>query len=170
MKKLLLTAAMLATATTAVAGDYRTQPWSSSPRPNSWAPKVEFTEPVVVKKVVETVVVVEEKVEAKPKSTFVKNKPISEAAVETGNTIPGICDQLIRERMTHPSSVKFSWFGGQPPKQYYNFKPSSSYPHRMVRVQEGTALNGFGNRIPFTASCKLDFNDTHWKVAEILIR
>lgn len=79
------------------------------------------------------------------------------------------CYEQIKNSALYPSRVDFNVMFGTETNIYNNFNASSQMPNRFVMRTSGEMMNGFGNMIPFQASCKVDFNNTEFSLSELII-
>ena len=79
------------------------------------------------------------------------------------------CYEQIKNSALYPSRVDFNVMFGTETNIYNNFNASSQMPNRFVMRTSGEMINGFGNMIPFQASCKVDFNNTEFSLSELII-
>ena len=66
------------------------------------------------------------------------------------------CTKAVKASVTYPSKVDPNW--GYDAKVWKDF--SGTNKHRFLITRKGEMMNGFGNMIPYTAVCKLDWNST----------
>ena len=79
------------------------------------------------------------------------------------------CQNSITNRAKFPSEVDHNWFEGNDQRIFDLFDDEGNT--RILIRRAGKMMNGLGMMVPFTASCKYNFQpkDKTWSTVEILI-
>lgn len=78
------------------------------------------------------------------------------------------CMDQIKSSALYPTKVDFHIFKTER-RVFENFS-NSDKPNRFMFNTGGELMNGFGNMVPFTAVCKVDFNTTEFSLVEVIIQ
>jgi hypothetical protein len=77
------------------------------------------------------------------------------------------CMDQIKSGALYPTKVDFHVFKTER-RVFENFSTGDK-PNRFMFNTGGEMMNGFGNMVPFTAVCKVDFNNSEFTLVEVLI-
>ena len=64
------------------------------------------------------------------------------------------CTKAVKSSVTYPSKVDPNW--GYDARAWKDFSGKNN--HRYLITRKGEMMNGFGNMVPYTAVCKVDWN------------
>jgi cytoskeletal protein RodZ len=112
---------------------------------------------------------VEDKLNAAKEAAAATEKAAADARANIESTLTSYCFNTIKSQAVYPTKVDFSLIFGTDTTVYENFNGTAGKPNRYMMRTTGEMMNTFGNMVPFTASCKVDFNNNEYSLVEVLI-
>jgi len=112
---------------------------------------------------------VEDKLNAAKEAAAATEKAAADARANIESTLTYYCFNTIKSQAVYPTKVDFSLIFGTDTTVYENFNGTAGKPNRYMMRTTGEMMNTFGNMVPFTASCKVDFNNNEYSLVEVLI-
>ena len=111
----------------------------------------------------------EDKLNAAKEAAAATEKAAADARANIESTLTSYCFNTIKSQAVYPTKVDFSLIFGTDTTVYENFNGTAGKPNRYMMRTTGEMMNTFGNMVPFTASCKVDFNNNEYSLVEVLI-